>query len=94
MNRRTLLQQALLLRTAMAAVPPSQFKDQLVGPICSVPTVYNADFSLDFPAMRRIVDCGLRSGAQVFALTAGNNQYDRLNLRRDQELNGGSGEGR
>jgi len=39
--------------------------------------------------MRRIVDCGLRSGAQVFALTAGNNQYDRLTYDEIKSLTAG-----
>ncbi len=78
MTRRSLLQQSVLVRSALAAVPAADFKSKLVGPVCSVPTVYNADYSLDLVSIKKIVDCGLQAGAQTFALTAGNSQYDRL----------------
>lgn len=65
-------------RSAHGAVSPDTFRKQLRGPILSVPTVYNEDFSLDLDGFGRIVETGIRAGAQVFALTAGNSQYDRL----------------
>jgi dihydrodipicolinate synthase/N-acetylneuraminate lyase len=63
---------------SQAAVRSDQFKDRLVGPICSIPTVYTENYALDLPGIRSIVETGLKAGSHVFALTAGNSQYDRL----------------
>jgi len=77
------------VRSARAAVTPADFKAKLTGPVCSVPTVYNADYSIDFPAIKKIVDCGLRAGSHVFTLTAGNSQYDRLTYQEVKDLTAG-----
>jgi len=63
---------------ASGAVSPAEFRRRLEGPICSAPTVYNADFSLDLASFRRVVECGVKAGCSAFTLTSGNNQYDRL----------------
>lgn len=91
-TRRALLRSSAWLpalaaaRPSQAAVTPSQFKDKLVGPICSVPTVYTEDFAIDHGSIRKIVECGLKAGSHVFALTAGNSQYDRLTYSEIKEL--------
>jgi len=91
-TRRTLLQSCAWLpvfaaaRTSQAAVPSLQFKEKLTGPICSVPTVYREDFAIDSPAIRSIVECGLKAGSHVFALTAGNSQYDHLTYEEIKAL--------
>src|SRR5262249_18059297 len=65
-------------RATRAAVAPADFRSRLRGPILSVPTVYNEALDLDVDGFRKIVDTGVRAGCQVFALTAGNSQYDQL----------------
>ena len=73
-------------RTARAAATPIDFRERMKGPVCSVPTVYTSDYAIDYPAIRRIVDCGLKAGSEVFALTAGNSQYDRLTYSEIRDL--------
>lgn len=69
-----------------AAVTPEEFRRKLEGPICSVPTVYNEDRSLDLVSFRRIIDTGAKAGAVAFALTSGNSQYDRLSYDEIKQL--------
>ncbi len=57
---------------------PEDFKRQLRGPILSVPTTYTSDFKVDYDGMRRMIERAAKAGVRVFALTSGNNQYDRL----------------
>lgn len=76
----------LLARPTRASITASQFKENLVGPICSVPTVYDEKFAIDYAGIRAIVECGLKSGCRVFTLTAGNNQYDRLTYEEIKSL--------
>lgn len=57
---------------------PDEFRKRIRGPILSFPTAYNADFSIDYDAVRRVIGRGLAAGVGVVALTAGNNQYDIL----------------
>lgn len=73
-------------RPSQAAVSPLQFKEKLTGPICSVPTVYTEEFAVDHSGIRRIVECGLKAGSHVFALTAGNSQYDHLTYEEIKSL--------
>lgn len=86
-TRRTLLA-AAPLPAALAAAPktPAQFRDKLAGPICSVPTVYHEDRSLDLDSFRRIIETGVKAGCGVFTLTSGNNQYDRLSYDEIKQL--------
>jgi len=80
-SRRALLASAaaaLAGARAEAAITPGEFRRKLEGPICSVPTVYQADGSLDLESFRRIVEAGVKAGCSAFALTSGNSQYDRL----------------
>ncbi|MEP6536881.1 MAG: dihydrodipicolinate synthase family protein [Bryobacteraceae bacterium] len=91
-TRRTLLHNCISLpalvaaRPSQAAVTPVQFKEKLTGPICSVPTPYTERFAIDHAAIKRIVECGLKAGSHVFALTAGNSQYDRLTYEEIKAL--------
>src|SRR5262249_48873062 len=82
-----LLAPTTLVRAAERQRPtPAEFRQRLVGPILSFPTCYTADFRVDFPAMRRIIDLGVRACASLFTLTSGNNQYDRLTYEEIKEL--------
>lgn len=57
---------------------PEDFKRRLRGPILSVPTTYTSDFGVDYGGIRRMIERAAQAGIRVFALTSGNNQYDRL----------------
>jgi len=76
----TLSSRASLLPAAVLKNPtsPEEFKRQLQGPILSVPTTYTADFKVDYDGMKRMIERAAKAGVRVFALTSGNNQYDRL----------------
>lgn len=88
LTRRSILASSFMLapRTARATVTADQFRKSLTGPICSVPTVYDSNFAIDYSSIRSIVDCGIKAGCRVFSLTAGNNQYDRLTYDEIKQL--------
>lgn len=65
---------------------PAEFKRRLVGPILSNPTPFKADFDLDYEGLRQIVRRALRHGIRIFALTAGNSQYQSLSYPEIKEL--------
>lgn len=67
-----------LLRSTPSSVSPEEFRARLKGPVCSVPTVYNRDFSIDLKGFKNIIESGVAAGCKVFSLTSGNNRYDRL----------------
>lgn len=67
-------------------VTPEMFRKRLEGPICSAPTVFNEDFSLDREGFKRILDTGAKAGCRVFTLTAGNNLYDRMTFEEIRQL--------
>jgi len=69
-----------------APAPDGSFKDRLRGPILSIPTVYTADYRVDYAAIERMVDRAVRAGVGAFALTAGNSQYDRLTAEETREV--------
>lgn len=71
---------------AQGAITPQQFQARLHGPICSLPTVYKSDLTVDHEGIRRVVEVGVKSGSKVFALTAGNSQYDRLSYDEIKQL--------
>lgn len=73
-------------RSARATPNADEFRRQLRGPILSVPTVYTEDFRLDMEGFRKIVDTGVKAGAHVIGLTAGNSQYDRLTYDEIKQL--------
>ena len=72
--------------TSRSTLSPQEFREQLDGPICSVPTVYRGDFSLDHEGFRNVLETGVKAGCRVFTLTAGNNQYDRLTYGEIKQL--------
>jgi dihydrodipicolinate synthase/N-acetylneuraminate lyase len=74
------------VRPSRSAPTPADFQKGLKGPICSVPTVYDESFRLDSEGFRNIVKTGVKAGCRVFALTAGNSQYDRLTYDEVKEL--------
>jgi len=65
---------------------PDEFKKRLRGPILSFPTIYTADFKLDYQGMRNMIEQALKGGVQVVALTNGNNQYGNLAYDEVKEL--------
>jgi dihydrodipicolinate synthase/N-acetylneuraminate lyase len=67
------------LRGASAgALSPAEFKQRLRGPIVSIPTPFTADFQLDGPGLRRMIEMNLRNQITIFELTAGDSQYSFL----------------
>lgn len=69
-----------------AAMTPQQFKDRLKGPICSVPTPFNSDYSIDYPGVESIIKRALDFQCQVVAMTAGNGAYDRITFEEVKKL--------
>ena len=65
---------------------PEEFKRQLKGPILSIPTIYAADFRVDYDGIRHMINHAAKAGVRVFALTNGNNQYDRLTYDEIKQL--------
>ena len=71
--------------TAKLPTSPSDFKQRLRGPIFSSPTPFNAKFEVDYQALRKMIQRALRYGVRVFALTAGNSQYQSLSYEEIKE---------
>jgi dihydrodipicolinate synthase/N-acetylneuraminate lyase len=65
---------------------PAEFKRRLRGPILSAPTVYTADFKVDYKSVRNMINRAANAGVRVFALTAGNSQYYALSYDEIKEL--------
>jgi dihydrodipicolinate synthase/N-acetylneuraminate lyase len=61
-----------------APISPAEFKRRLEGPIWSNPMPFKANFDVDYQAIRTMVQRALRYGIRIFALTAGNSQYQSL----------------
>jgi dihydrodipicolinate synthase/N-acetylneuraminate lyase len=61
-----------------APISPAEFKRRLEGPIWSNPMPFNAKFDVDYQAIRKTIQRALRYGIRIFALTAGNSQYQSL----------------
>lgn len=57
---------------------PEEFKRRLVGPILSLPTVFDRSFAVDRKGLRGILTRGLRYRVPIFGLTAGNSLYQSL----------------
>ena len=73
-------------RAAGSKLSPEEFRKRLRGPILSIPTVYTKDFQLDMQGVRNQIERASKAGVKVFALTAGNNQYDRLTYQEIRRL--------
>jgi dihydrodipicolinate synthase/N-acetylneuraminate lyase len=65
---------------------PLEFKRRLEGPILSNPAPFKANFEVDYQAVRTMIQRALRYGVKVFALTAGNSQYQSLTYQEIKEL--------
>lgn len=61
-----------------ARLSPEQFRNQLRGPVLSVPTCFTKDLEVDYQGFRNIIEQAKPAKIRIFALTAGNNQYDVL----------------
>jgi dihydrodipicolinate synthase/N-acetylneuraminate lyase len=85
-TRRVFLASAAGPFLASGSVSPAVFRERLRGPICSAPTVYREDRSLDLESFRRIIETGVKAGCTAFTLTSGNNQYDRLSYEEIKQL--------
>ena len=57
---------------------PQVFKQNLAGPILSLPTTFQRDLSVNLNAVHRMVGRARRYGIPVFELTAGNSKYAQL----------------
>ena len=53
-------------------------KEALTGPIASIRTPFAADGSVDFDALRAVVDFNIEAGSKVSLLTAGDSHYSVL----------------
>ncbi len=65
---------------------PNDFKRRLKGPIFSNPAPFKANYDVDYQAVRKMVQRALRYGVKIFALTAGNSQYQSLSYDEIKEL--------
>jgi dihydrodipicolinate synthase/N-acetylneuraminate lyase len=99
MNRRTLLGSALALAagrnffelcawasTNSPALAPPDFKQQLRGPVVSIPTPFTAEFKVDHAAARRLIHEAQSHGMRVFDLTAGDGQFAYLSYEEIKAL--------
>src|SRR5689334_19505318 len=77
----------LHLRSSVAApassplprpLSPAAFKQNLAGPILSLPTTFNSDLSVNLNGIRHMVARARRYRIPVFELTAGNSKYAQL----------------
>jgi dihydrodipicolinate synthase/N-acetylneuraminate lyase len=93
-NRREFIKAGAVLGTAMSLpaplhavgplkLTPVEFKEQLRGPIVSIPTPFTADYRLDVAGLRRMIQMGLQHKITIFELTAGDSQYFFLS---DEEI--------
>ena len=57
---------------------PQVFKQNLAGPILSLPTTFHRDLSVNLNAVHQMIGRARRYGIPVFELTAGNSKYARL----------------
>ena len=73
-------------RPRYGSLTPEEFREQLNGPITSIPTVFTSDFRVDHDGVRKIIDTGVKSGSKVFALTAGDSRYDDLTYEEIKRL--------
>ena len=64
----------------------ADFRTRLDGPILSFPTPYRADGAVDYGAVRRVIEQGVRAGVRVVTLTRGNNHYDWLTWQEIRDL--------
>jgi dihydrodipicolinate synthase/N-acetylneuraminate lyase len=102
LDRRTLMRQASgalvasLVAPTLSSTPramaadskdnATRFKQQLRGPILSIPTPFTADLAVDYCGVRRMIERARPHGIRIFSLTSGNSQYASLTHQEIQEL--------
>lgn len=59
----------------------------LTGPVCSIPTPFKTDDSIDFDGIAKMIDFQIESGFKMIFLTPGNSQYNILTADEMYELN-------
>lgn len=64
----------------------ARFKNDLRGPILSIPTPFNEDLAIDFRGVRRMIERGRPHGIRIVSLTSGNSQYASLSYEEVQQL--------
>jgi len=74
------------LRAAPQPLTPAEFARRLKGPILSFPTVYTDKYDVDFEAIGKIIEQGVKAGVKVVALTNGNSHYASLSLDEIRQL--------
>jgi dihydrodipicolinate synthase/N-acetylneuraminate lyase len=74
-----------LISVAKTPMSPAEFKRRLEGPILSSPSHFKANFEMDYQALRQMIQRALRYGVNIFALTAGNSQYQSLTYEEIKE---------
>ena len=57
---------------------PQAFKEQLAGPILSLPTTFHEDLTVNHDAVYNMVNRAVRYGVPIVELTAGNSKYKLL----------------
>jgi 4-hydroxy-tetrahydrodipicolinate synthase len=83
----TMLPTAALAKEAAGAHDrATRFKQQLRGPILSIPTPFTADLAVDHGGVRRMIERALPHGIRIFSLTSGNSQYASLTYQEIEEL--------
>ena len=99
MNRRALLGSALALAAGSTlleprawasprniALAPLDFKQQLRGPVVSIPTPFTADFQVDHASTRNLIHQAQAHGMRIFDLTSGDGQYAYLSYEEVKAL--------
>lgn len=82
---RTLFKPAGFQSAGRSPMSPADFRKRLEGPILSSPTPFKANFDVDYQALRRMIQRALNYGVSIFALTAGNSQYQSLSYEEIKE---------
>lgn len=69
-----------------APLTPAAFAARLRGPIVAIPTPFDRQGQIDRPGLERMVQRALAHGIDIFALTAGDSQFDLLAYEEVQQL--------
>lgn len=65
---------------------PEVFKQNLAGPILSLPTTFTKDLKVNLPAVQQMIGRARRYGIPVFELTAGNSKYSVLSYEEIKQV--------
>lgn len=72
--------------TLTRPLSPQAFRQQLAGPILSLPTTFQRDLSVNLNAVHQMVGRARRYGIPVFELTAGNSKYAQLSYEEIKQV--------